>query len=321
MPSTKPTIAATPALANRGLEQLRQHFEVHILPPTQRVADMPGIRPETIRGIATSGSKTGCGMLGNSLFDQLPNLEIISSHSSGLDGIDTNSAAARGIIVTHSPHVLVEPVADIALALTLDITRGITAGDRYVRAGRWKKDGPMPLAMLTSGKLAGILGLGRIGKAIARRLAACGMTIAYHGRRRQTDCAYEYYDDLRAMAQACSLLVICCPATAETDGLVDTAVLEALGPQGYLVNIARGSVIDEAAMIAALRDRRIAAAGLDVSLNEPDPDPALLALDNLVILPHIGSATHETRQAMFDVMLGNLQCHFAGKPLISPFTG
>ena len=184
MPSTKPTIAATPALANRGLEQLRQHFEVHILPPTQRVADMPGVRPETIRGIATSGSKTGCGMLGNSLFDQLPGLEIISSHSSGLDGIDTAAAAKRGIVITHSPHVLVEPVADIALALALDITRGITAGDRYVRAGRWKKDGPMPLSTLTSGKLAGILGLGRIGTAIAERGRGFGMPVVYFHRRR-----------------------------------------------------------------------------------------------------------------------------------------
>ena len=311
-------VLAMPALPAVAVKQLQKEFTVHVLPPSARMAELDGVRPEDIRGIATGGTKTGCGTLSHALFDQLPRLEIISSYSSGLDSIDTEAAATRGIAVAHAPGVLAEPVADIALALALDIMRGITSGDRYVRAGRWPKEGNMPLATLAGGRTAGIVGLGRIGKAVARRLAACGMSIAYFGRKPQ-DVAYRYYAGLLDLAAASDLLVVCCPATPGTHNLVDAEVLRALGSEGFLVNVARGSVVDEPALIRALAEKHIAGAGLDVCLNEPNPDPALLALDNLIILPHLGASTVQTRQDMFDVMAENLRRQFRGQPLLSPF--
>ena len=315
-----PCVLATPALPKVAVQQLQREFTVHVLPASGNVTDIAEVNPQDIRAIATPGVKTGCGRLTSELFDQLPALEIISSYSSGIEGIDARAAIARGIAVAHAPDVLVEPVADIALALALDITRGVTAGDRYVRAGRWAAEGNLPLATLAGGRTAGILGLGRIGKAVATRLQACGMSIAYHGRRPQPAFPYRYYGDLRALAQDSDLLVVCCPATPETRNIVNAEVLQALGPQGFLVNVARGSIIDEAALIAALRAGAIAAAGLDVWMNEPNPDAALIALDNLVILPHLGGSTLETRQGMFDTMAENLRRHFSGQALLSPFS-
>ncbi len=311
-------VLAMPALPAAAVSQLRKEFTVHVLPASARMSDLAGIRSGDIRGIATGGTKTGCGMLSHALFDQLPGLEIISSYSSGLDSIDTEAAAARGIVVAHAPDVLAEPVADIALALSLDIMRGVTAGDRYVRSGRWPREGNMPLATLAGGHTAGIIGLGRIGKAVARRLAACGMSIAYFGRKPQ-DVPYRYYADLHDMAADSDLLLVCCPATPATRNLVNAQVLQALGPEGFLVNVARGSIVDEPALIRALALKHIAGAGLDVCQNEPNPDPALLALDNVIILPHLGASTVQTRQDMFDVMAGNLRLHFQGKPLLSPY--
>jgi lactate dehydrogenase-like 2-hydroxyacid dehydrogenase len=177
----------------------------------------------------------------------------------------------------------------------------------------------MPLTTGLGGKTAGIVGLGRIGKAVARRLVACGMTIAYHGRKPQPGIDYTYYKDVLDLALASDLLVLSCPGTPETHGMINADVLRALGPKGFIVNVARGGVIDEAAMIDALKNGAIAGAGLDVTIGEPNPNPALTSLENVVVLPHIGGAAAETRFEMYDVMIINLKCFFAGEPLPNRF--
>jgi lactate dehydrogenase-like 2-hydroxyacid dehydrogenase len=197
--------------------------------------------------------------------------------------------------------------------------RGISKGANYVRAGRWTRDGNLPLATSCQHKVAGIIGLGRIGGAVAKRLGACGMRVLYYGRNRQPQMPYTYCGDLSEMARASDVLVICCPSTPATIGLVDTNILRELGPEGFLINVARGNVVDEVALIEALERRVIGGAGLDVCNDEPNPQPSLVALDNVIILPHLGAATVETRDAMFDVMVTKLRCHFAGSALPDPY--
>jgi D-3-phosphoglycerate dehydrogenase len=307
-----------PRLPAPAIEQVRTAFpNSFVLPASGRVADLGSHAAAAITAIATPGK----GPIDVALLDQLPHLRLISCFSSGLDGIDLAAARSRGIHVTHVPDVLAEPVADIALALTIDVMRGMTAGDRYLRQGLWRSRGDMPLTSLTGGKLAGIVGFGRIGNAVARRLAACGMRIAYHGRRVKADVPHPYYDNVRDLAADADVLVLCCPSTPETRGLVTRDVLDALGSQGFLINVSRGAVVDEAALIAALQSGAIAGAGLDVYLNEPNIDPAFLALENVVLLPHIGGAAKETRQAMYDAMLDNIRRHFAGEPLVAEYVG
>lgn len=309
-----PDIVVTPGMAPIAIAELRKHFSVTALAKSGRAADTPELDASSVRAIASPGVKPGCAV-DDSFFAQFPKLEIVSCFSSGVDGIDIEAAAARGIVVTHAPDVLSEPVADIALALAIDIMRGITAGDRYVRAGRWAGEGNMPLTTGLGGKTAGIVGLGRIGKAVARRLVACGMSVAYHGRKPQPEPAYTYYKDVLDLALASDLLVLSCPGTPDTRGMITAEVLQALGPRGFIVNVARGSIIDEAALIDALKSGALGGAGLDVTLGEPNPNPALISLDNVVVLPHIGGAAAETRYAMYGVMIANLKCFFSGEPL------
>ena len=249
-----------------------------------------------------------------SLLDQLPKAEIVATVGVGYDGVDLEACRKRGIVVANTPDVLNDDVADVALALVLSSARRFVAGHNYVLAGEWLK-APMPLASTLKGKTAGILGLGKIGKEIALRLEACKLEIAYHGRREQPGVAYRYFADLRALAAESDFLVVACPGGAETANLVDAGVLAALGPEGTLVNIARGSVIDEPALIAALQSGTIKAAALDVYADEPRVPAALIALPNVVLFPHLGSSTRETRLAMGQLTLANLNAHFAGEPV------
>jgi len=235
----------------------------------------------------------------------------------GYDGVDVAAARERGIAVTHTPNVLNDEVADLAMALVLAVSRRLVEADRYVRTGAWAK-GPMPLARKVSGARMGIVGLGRIGNAIARRAEAFGMSIAYTARAEKADAPYPYFATAEALAREVDFLVVITPGGAATRKLIDAKVLAALGKKGYLVNVARGSVVDEPALVEALRAGTIAGAGLDVFENEPNVPAELLALDNVVLTPHVGSATWQTRQAMADLSFGNLQAHFAGKPLLSP---
>jgi lactate dehydrogenase-like 2-hydroxyacid dehydrogenase len=248
------------------------------------------------------------------LLEQLPKLQIISVMGVGYDGVPVDYCRRRGIKVGHTPDVLTEDVADVALALTLTLSRQFHLANRYVHAGDWPKK-PLALSTSVTGKTVGILGLGRIGKAIARRLDACGMKVGYHGRAAQA-VPYTYYPTLVGMAQAVDFLIVACPGGPATKNIINTEVLAALGAKGKLVNIARGSIVDEPALVKALQAGTLGGAGLDVFADEPNVPAELLAMDNVVLFPHVGSATKETRKAMADLTLANLAAFFAGKPLI-----
>lgn len=266
-----------------------------------------------IRGVVMAGGSVAPV----TLLERLPKLEIVSVFGVGYDGVPVDWCRAHGIRVTNTPDVLTEDVADTAVALVLMTSRRLAAASRYLHAGSWT-EGPFPLAHALGGKLAGIVGLGRIGKAIALRLAAHGMRLAYHGRSRQEGVDLEYFESLSGLARAADFLIIACPGGAATRHLINAEVLTALGGKGTLINISRGSVVDEAALITALQQNVIRGAGLDVFENEPQVPAALLACDNAVLLPHLGSGTHETRRAMAALVVGNLAAHFSGGPLLTP---
>lgn len=267
-----------------------------------------------VRGIVMAGGSVAPV----ALLERLPGLEIISVFGVGYDGVPVDWCRAHGVHVTNTPDVLTEDVADTAVALVLMTSRRLIAANRYLHAGSWAQQGPFPLAHALGGKLAGIVGLGRIGKAIAKRLEAHGMRIAYHGRTRQAEVEWRYYESLKELAGTADFLVVACPGGAATKHLIHAEVLGALGSKGTLINISRGSVVDEAALITALQGGEIRGAGLDVFENEPQVAAALLACENAVLLPHLGSGTHETRRAMGALVVGNLAAHFAGSPLLTP---
>ncbi|WAH57045.1 2-hydroxyacid dehydrogenase [Pseudomonas silvicola] len=249
----------------------------------------------------------------------LPALKIIVVFGVGYDGVDVAAARERVIAVTHTPDVLTDDVADFAMALLLGIARGTAPADRFVRQGRWA-DGPIAFTRKVSGARLGIIGLGRIGRAIARRAEGFGMSIAYSGRTRQA-VDYTWHADVRQLAAEVDFLVVAVGGGAQTLHLVDAPVLAALGPQGYLINVGRGSVVDEAALVQALVTRQLAGAALDVFEDEPRPHPGLLGLDNVLLTPHMASATWATRRAMADLTLANLSAFFDGQPLPTPIPG
>jgi len=256
------------------------------------------------------------GHVDAALMDRLPKLEIIANLGVGYDSIDVKAAKARNIRVTNTPDVLNDAVAEITIGLMIALARRLPQADAFVRAGKWPA-GAYRLLSELNGKTVGILGLGRIGKEIAMRAQAMKMRVVYHGRRRQTDQPFVYYDDLAEMARDVDWLVVIAPGGAQTEGIVSRAVLEALGPEGYLVNMARGSLIDEPAMVEMLRDGRLGGAALDVFVDEPQVPEALFGLDNVVLSPHQGSATRQTRDKMGALVVANLDAHFAGDPLPS----
>ena len=294
------------------MEALDGAFTLHRLWEARDRAAMLADLSGRARGIGTMGQPVG-----RDLLDALPRVEIVANFGVGVDNIDLAAAAARKVIVTNTPDVLNDDVANLAIALLLDCSRGVTACDRHVRAGRWPAGG-MPLTRGIRGRRMGILGLGRIGKDIAEKARVFGMEIAYHGRRRQNGVAYRFYPDLVALARDSDVLVAICPGGEATRNLVNRPVLDALGPEGTLINVARGSVVDEPELVAALRDGRLGAAGLDVFADEPRVPEALLAMENVVLQPHMGSATVETRRAMGDLVVENLRRHFAGKGPVTP---
>ncbi len=249
--------------------------------------------------------------------DALPALEIIANYGVGVDAIDLEAARARGIRVTNTPDVLTDDVADIAIALALSVMREIPRGDAHVRGGGWAK-GNLPLARRFHGCKFGIVGLGRIGIATARRAAAFDCSIGYFNRSPQPASPYQAFPTIRDLAAWSDVLVVTVAGGAGTRALIDAAVLQALGPRGFLVNVSRGTTVDEAALLDALERQAIGGAALDVFLNEPHIDERFKALPNAVLFPHHGSATVETRRAMGQLMRDNLTAHFAGKPLLTP---
>ena len=258
-----------------------------------------------IRGIAT----TGKARLDRALLARLPNLEIVACYSAGLDNIDTTALAERGIALTNSSAALAEEVADLAIALMIMARRGLVAADRHVRSGHWRKEA-FPLGQSSAGKRIGLLGLGHIGSAIARRAVAMGMAPRYCTRRRIEGCAYPYYPDALSLAADSDVFIVACPGGPANRHLVDREVIAALRPDSTLVNIARGEIVDEDALGEALSDGRLGSAGLDVFAHEPNVPERLMSLDSVVLLPHLGSATHETRQAMGATVVAALRSHF-----------
>jgi lactate dehydrogenase-like 2-hydroxyacid dehydrogenase len=246
----------------------------------------------------------------------LPKLKLIACFAVGVDAVDVAAATSLGIKVTNTPDVLTDDVADLALALTLDATRRVAAGDRFVRSGAWLK-GSFPLALSLKDKTMGIVGMGRIGQAIAKRAEAFGLRIAYQGPR-DKHLTFKYYADPVELARHCDILVAACPGGPATRGIISAQVIEALGPEGLFVNIARGSVVDEPALVDALVNHRLAGAGLDVFADEPRVPEALLTLDHVVLQPHVGSATHPTRTAMGQLVIDNVAAWFAKQPLPTP---
>jgi hydroxypyruvate reductase len=277
-----------------------------------QAADKPALLASAapkVRGLVQGGGT----VTPIALLDALPALEIISVFGVGYDGVPVDYCKKRGLKVTNTPDVLTDDVADVAVALVMMTGRGFVRLNRFVHAGEWLKRGP-ELTTKLGGKTVGILGLGRIGKAIAKRLSAMEMQIAYTGRKPQ-DVPYRFIPDLEGLAAAADFLVVACPGGAATKNIVNAKVLAALGKKGTLVNIARGSIVDEPALVAALQSGAIKGAGLDVFADEPNISQPLYAMDNVVLLPHVGSATRETRQGMGDLCKANLDAWFAGKPL------
>jgi lactate dehydrogenase-like 2-hydroxyacid dehydrogenase len=296
------------------IETLDKAVTLHRLwEQTDKEAFLKEVGPR-IRGVATS---TLFGRVDASLLDRLPNVEIVSSFGVGYDNVDAAEAAKRNIVVTNTPGVLDDEVADLTLGLLLATLRKIPQADRYLRDGKWLK-ASFPLSATLRERKVGIVGLGRIGKAIARRLSGFDVSIAYHGRTQQDDVAYSYYPTVTGLAEACDVLIVITPGGASTRHLIDTDVLKALGPNGVLINVARGTVVDEQALIHALKSGTILSAGLDVYEDEPRVPQELIDLEHVVLLPHIASASVHTRNAMGKLVADNLISWFDGKGPLTP---
>jgi lactate dehydrogenase-like 2-hydroxyacid dehydrogenase len=302
--------AAKPVIVG-GLEP---SFVVHkLIEATDPEAYLKAIAPG-IRGIAIAYTSN---KIDGAFMSRFPRLEIVSSFGVGYDHVDAKWAGEHGIIVTNTPEVLNEEVADTALGLLLSTLREFPQAERYLRAGKWLEKA-YPLTPTLRGRTVGIVGMGRIGKAIGRRLDAFGVPVVYHSRNPQAGVAYKYYPKLIDMARDVDTLMVIVPGGAATKNLIDAEVLKALGPNGVLINMARGSVVDEPALIQALKDRTILSAGLDVFVNEPQVPKELIEMDHIVLFPHLGSASAATRKAMDQLVVDNLKAWFSGKLPLTP---
>ena len=311
--NVKPELLVVTPIYPPTLAALEREYTVHKL---WLAGDPEALRAEVsgrVRGVVTVGS---VGLVPG-LIESLPRLEIVGCFGTPHGLVDLAAANARGVVVTNTPDSIAEAVADLAVGLAIAVMRKICETDRFVRAGKWLAGLPR-MGTDLRGKTCGILGLGNIGRGVARRAEAFGMAVCYHGRGEKTGVAYPYYADLEEMARRADCLVVACWLTPATRSLVNARILDALGPDGFLVNIARGPIVEEAALIAALKEGRIAGAALDVYWDEPSVPAALLGMENVVLVPHIGSATREVREARGEKLLANLRAHFAGKPVPNP---
>ena len=309
----RPPIVAYGPLYPYLMQELERRFTVHAVTAD---ADLSALAPDVLnaRALVSFGSVGASA----AVMDALPNLEMIGLFSVGYDKVDVNHARTKGIRVTNTPDVLTDDVADLAVGLLYATVRNIAANDRLVRSGAWARGEKPALCGRVTGSRIGILGLGRIGRAIAMRLEPVAGEILYHNRREAADTAYRYVADPLDFARQSDVIIVATSGGPEAAKLVDAAMLDALGPDGVIVNISRGGVIDEDAMVSALADKRIAGAGLDVFAHEPHVPEALFAMDHVVLQPHQGSATVHTRQAMADLVVANLDAHFAGQELPTP---
>lgn len=309
---SKPEILTVAKLWPPYMQELQETYVVHDCTHESDPAAFAQIAPR-IRAIAGGGES----QVTRALMTQLPALEMISVFGVGYDRYDVAAAREHKIPITNTPDVLTDDVADMGIALMLALARSVPQADKFVREGKWP-DGPLPLARKVTGARLGIVGLGRIGSAIARRAAGFDMSIAYTSRNKVADSPYTYYPTPAALAAEVDFLMVITPGGAGTKSLINAEVLTALGKKGYLINVARGSVVDESALIEALKNDVIAGAALDVFEDEPNVPEALRAMSNVVLTPHVASATWQTRRAMADLAYGNLQAHFASKPLLTP---
>ncbi|CAM5762863.1 2-hydroxyacid dehydrogenase [Bosea minatitlanensis] len=312
--SDRPEIVMTGPLMAYAADQLKARFTVHELWNAPDAAALLREVSGRVRGVAAGG---GHSHVDAALFDALPKLEIVSSFGVGYDHVDAAEAGRRGLVVTNTPDVLTDEVADLAIGLLLATVRQLPQVDRYLREGKWLK-GNYPLTTSLRGRKVGIVGLGRIGKAVAHRLEAFGVPVSYHGRSRQDDVAYRYYPSLVEMAADVDVLISVAPGGASTRHIINAEVLEALGRNGILVNVGRGTVVDEKALIRALQDGTILSAGLDVFEDEPRVPAELIAIEHAVLLPHVGSASVHTREAMGQLLVDNLVSWFDGKGPLTP---
>lgn len=297
----KPHLVLIGSATERMMHRLNAEFVVH---RKDDIADMAAFLSETGPKI-TCVSTNGHAGVPADIMAGLPNLKMISCYGVGYDAVDTKTAVERGIVVTHTPNVLNAEVANTAVMLMLALKRDLLANDAYVRAGKWASQGNAPLSRSAENQTVGILGLGRIGEAIAEKLQAFDATVVYHSRS-EKDVPYKYYGDLVAMATDADVLICITPGGAATRGLVNREVLDALGSDGMLINVSRGSVVDEVELVKALQEGRLGCAGLDVFDVEPNVPAELMTMENVILLPHVGSATVETRQAMGDLTCDNL---------------
>jgi lactate dehydrogenase-like 2-hydroxyacid dehydrogenase len=309
----KPELLITGPIYPPTLAELEQTYNAHRLWTAPDRNALLASLADRLTAIASSNS----GGIDGATMAQLPKLGVIAHFGVGYDTVDVNAARARKISVTNTPDVLTEEVADLAIALLLATVRRVPQGDRYVREGKWL-NGAMPLTESLQKKTLGIIGVGRIGRAIARRAEAFNLRIVYQGPNKKSDLSWPYFSDPVALAKEADFVIAACPGGEATRGLVSRAVIDAIGPKGTLVNIARGSVVDEPALIEALQQGRLGSAGLDVFADEPRVPDAFKAMDNVVLQPHVASATHQTRQAMGQLVIDNLAAFFAGKPLVTP---
>jgi lactate dehydrogenase-like 2-hydroxyacid dehydrogenase len=312
--SPKPHLLMPGPYPETDMLDLAHHYTVHRLWEAADRAAYLAEHGSQIRAVATRGD------LGASadLIGALPALELVACYGVGVDAVALDLCRARGVKVSNTPDVLNGDVADLAVGLTLAALRGMAAADAHVRSGNWAKKGPLPPATRLFGQRVGIAGFGRIGQTIAKRLSGFDCELAYFSRKPVAGSALRHFTSLVELAQWCGVLIVILPGGPATQGIVSAQVLAALGPQGWLVNVSRGSTVDEEALLQALQQRHIAGAGLDVFLNEPHIDTRFFALDNVVLQPHQGSGTVQTRKAMGELVRQNLHAHFAGKPLITP---
>jgi lactate dehydrogenase-like 2-hydroxyacid dehydrogenase len=315
MPGDKVDVLMMAQMAPTIVDGIAKAFTLHKLWEAPDRERLIGELAPRLRAIAAGGPVHDG--VDPAFMAKFPKLEIISSFGVGYDHVDAKWAGEHGIVVTNTPDVLNEEVADTALGLLLCTVRELPQAERHLRAGKWT-NGDFRLTASLRGRRAGIVGLGRIGKAIARRLEAFGLPVVYHGRKAQPGVALRYYPDLVEMAREVDVMIVITPGGAATRHLINAKVLEALGPNGILINVSRGSVVDQDALIAALKGRKILSAGLDVYANEPHVSPELLAMDNVVLLPHVGSASVHTRNAMNQLVVDNLLAWAAGKKPLTP---
>lgn len=295
------------------IEDLERTYTAHRL---WTAPDRDALLASVADKVTAVASSNSLGINGATMA-KLPKLKVIAHFGVGYDTVDMGAARKHGIQVTNTPDVLTEEVADLALALLLATVRRVPQGDRYVREGKWLK-GSMALTESVQKKTLGIIGMGRIGRSIAKRAEAFNLRIVYQGPNKKADVSWPYFADPVALAKESDFVMVACPGGEATRNLVNRAVIDAIGPKGFIVNIARGSVIDEPALIEALKEGRIAGAGLDVFADEPRVPQALIDMDNVVLQPHVGSATHQTRKAMGQLVIDNLAAHFIGQPLLTP---